>query len=96
MGGGAGLATRCYAKKVAAVEGDALMGVPVDSYFNVPASVREKTSKGLVKNTRHPLGILWKAVQGHFASVDASCKFYDQDLPIVSTTQCFDDLRVPP
>merc|ERR1712232_318879 len=49
---------------------------------------------GLLRR-KHPLGIIWRAVQDHFRIQDPSCRFYDNECPVVTSKQCFDDLRVP-
>eukprot|EP00441_Pelagodinium_beii_P037207 CAMPEP_0197644568 /NCGR_PEP_ID=MMETSP1338-20131121/17498_1 /TAXON_ID=43686 ORGANISM="Pelagodinium beii, Strain RCC1491" /NCGR_SAMPLE_ID=MMETSP1338 /ASSEMBLY_ACC=CAM_ASM_000754 /LENGTH=467 /DNA_ID=CAMNT_0043217987 /DNA_START=60 /DNA_END=1463 /DNA_ORIENTATION=+ len=89
------MATRRFAAKVTPPPGDFLGTAPDDKY-NVPIGVREKVGKNLLLNPKHPLGILWKAVQDYFAQQDPDCKFFDQEVPIVSTVDCFDKLRVPP
>lgn len=71
-------------------------GVEPDSKYNVPMGIREKLGKDLLLKSKHPLGILWRSIQDYFAEQDASCKFFDQEVPVVSTQSCFDDLRVPP
>lgn len=72
------------------------MGTQTDDAYNVPEGVRGKLGKNLLLSQKHPLGILWRAVQQYFQSQDSSFKFYDKEMPIVSTKSCFDDLRVPP
>lgn len=67
-----------------------------DEKFNVPAGVLAKVGADLILQRKHPLGILWRAVQQYFSAQDPSCKFFDRDMPVVTTKSCFDDLRVPP
>eukprot|EP00442_Polarella_glacialis_P008960 CAMPEP_0115113642 /NCGR_PEP_ID=MMETSP0227-20121206/41513_1 /TAXON_ID=89957 /ORGANISM="Polarella glacialis, Strain CCMP 1383" /LENGTH=500 /DNA_ID=CAMNT_0002513751 /DNA_START=59 /DNA_END=1561 /DNA_ORIENTATION=- len=72
------------------------MGVSTDPKFNIPVGLRSKLGKDLLLQTKHPLGILWKATQEYFAAQDPAMKFFDQEHPVVSTADCFDKLRVPP
>lgn len=72
------------------------MGVTTDDDFNIPEGVRAKLGKDLIKNSRHPLGILRQAVQEYFTEKIPGMKFYDNEKPLVSTKQCFDDMLVPP
>lgn len=64
--------------------------------YNVPPGLLAKVGTNLILQKKHPLGILWRSVQDYFASQDPSCKFFDTDVPVVSTKQCFDDLLVAP
>jgi phenylalanyl-tRNA synthetase alpha chain len=67
-----------------------------DGKFNIPPGVLAKVGADLILQPRHPLGILWRAVKEYFTAEDPTCKFFDKDSPVVTTKQCFDDLRVPP
>jgi len=75
---------------------ESILGSPTDEKYNVPTGVREKLGKDLLLKPSHPLGILWKSVQEYFVTVDPDYNFFDTNAPVVGTTQCFDDLRVPP
>eukprot|EP00929_Paragymnodinium_shiwhaense_P012787 TRINITY_DN120680_c0_g1_i1.p1 TRINITY_DN120680_c0_g1~~TRINITY_DN120680_c0_g1_i1.p1 ORF type:complete len:490 (+),score=134.90 TRINITY_DN120680_c0_g1_i1:165-1472(+) len=75
---------------------ETLHGAKTDENFNVPASVSSKLGANLLLKEKLPLGILWKVMQEYFSSIDADCKFYDREEPIVSTNECFDKLRIPP
>ena len=89
------LLTSRMAATVLAPPGE-LLGVAPDEKYNVPVGVREKLGKDLLLNSKHPLGILWRAVQDYFAEQDPKCKFFDTEKPVVNTVDCFDKLRVPP
>jgi len=75
---------------------DELYGAATDKKYNVPESVKAKLGKDLLLQPKHPLGILWVSIQDYFREQDADCKFFDSELPVVSTKACFDDLRVEP
>jgi len=73
-----------------------LHGFKSDAKYNIPESVKAKLGKDLILNPKHPLGILWSAVQNYFKENDAGCKFFDREKPVVTTQECFDNLRVAP
>mmetsp|Transcript_21851 Transcript_21851/g.40197 ORF Transcript_21851/g.40197 Transcript_21851/m.40197 type:complete len:450 (+) Transcript_21851:57-1406(+) len=75
---------------------DTLLWASTDERYNVPDSVRGKLGMDLLLQSKHPLGILWKTVQEYFAEVDPDCKFYDREIPVVTTEDCFDKLNIPP
>lgn len=75
---------------------EAVCGVVPDERCNIPPGLLSKVGTGLILQREHPLGILWRAVQQYFLEQDPSCKFFDQDKPVVTTQQCFDDLLVAP
>lgn len=85
----------CREFAVGATAEKSVLGVPTDEAFNVPVGVLAKVGTNLILEKRHPLGILWQAVQEFFAKQDPTCKFFDKDSPVVTTRQCFDDLLVP-
>lgn len=73
-----------------------LLGIKTDKAYNVPESLKAKLGKNLLLQKNHPLGILWEATQEYMKTQIPEMKFYDQEVPIVSTKNCFDDLRVEP
>lgn len=87
---------RCYAAICRPPPDGILMGVRVDAQYNVPASVRAMIGRELILQPAHPLGVLWSAIQDHFRAKDTPWRFFDRDVPVVSTQDCFDSLLVPP
>ena len=63
---------------------------------NVPPHIAALVGKGLHLRPNHPIGIIRAKIQEYFAAQDVKFTIYDAEDPIVSTTQCFDDLRIPP
>uniref|UniRef100_A0A7S4VCA4 phenylalanine--tRNA ligase n=1 Tax=Alexandrium monilatum TaxID=311494 RepID=A0A7S4VCA4_9DINO len=95
-GAASGLATVAPRRAAAVAAPETFRGTATDDKFNVPEGVQAKLGKDLLLKPAHPLGILWVAIQDYFRSQDPSMKFFDSEVPIVSTTDCFDKLRVPP
>ena len=63
---------------------------------NVPPHIAALVGKGLHTKPNHPIGIIRSKIQEYFASQPHDYIIYDAEDPIVTTTQCFDDLRIPP
>ncbi|KAL7549047.1 hypothetical protein ACHAWF_012314 [Thalassiosira exigua] len=63
---------------------------------NVPPHIAALVGKGLHARPDHPIGIVRAKIQEYFASQPHEYAIYDAEDPIVTTTQCFDDLRIPP
>jgi len=63
---------------------------------NVPPHIAALVGKGLHTKQDHPIGIIRAKIQEYFASQPHDYIIYDAEDPIVTTTQCFDDLRIPP
>ena len=63
---------------------------------NVPPHIAALVGKGLHTKPNHPIGIIRTKIQEYFASQPHDYIIYDAEDPIVTTTQCFDDLRIPP
>lgn len=63
---------------------------------NVPPHIAELVGRGLHEKPEHPLGILCEKIQEYFATLPESYDFFLGEDPIVTTKQCFDDLRIPP
>ena len=65
---------------------------------NVPPHIAALVGRGLHVRPDHPIGIVRAKIQEYFANLDdgATYRIYDAEDPIVTTTQCFDDLRIPP
>ncbi|KAL7438761.1 hypothetical protein ACHAXH_006242 [Discostella pseudostelligera] len=63
---------------------------------NVPPHIAALVGKGLHLKPNHPIGIIRSKIQQYFASLPHNYAVYDAEDPIVTTTQCFDDLRIPP
>ena len=67
------------------------------AYCNVPINIQEKIGRNLHLLPHHPLSILKKKVELYFKTLENEPSFalFDSLSPIVSTTQCFDDLLTP-
>ncbi|KAL3780662.1 hypothetical protein ACHAWO_004143 [Cyclotella atomus] len=64
---------------------------------NVPPHIAALVGKGLHTRPNHPIGIIRAKIQEYFSSLPhQDFTIYDAEDPIVTTTQCFDDLRIPP
>jgi len=63
---------------------------------NVPPHIAALVGKGLHTKPNHPIGIIRAKIQEYFASQPHEYTIYDAEDPIVTTTQCFDDLRIDP
>mmetsp|Transcript_33538 Transcript_33538/g.99935 ORF Transcript_33538/g.99935 Transcript_33538/m.99935 type:complete len:433 (-) Transcript_33538:452-1750(-) len=63
---------------------------------NVPPHIAELVGRGLHLKEDHPIGIIRAKIQEYFAGLDDDFTVFDAEDPIVTTTQCFDDLRIPP
>ena len=63
---------------------------------NVPPHIAALVGRGLHVRPDHPIGIVRAKIQEYFANLpNVEYKIYDAEDPIVTTTQCFDDLRIP-
>jgi len=63
---------------------------------NVPPHIAELVGRNLHLAPDHPIGIVRKKIQDYFASLDTEFHVFNGEDPIVTATQCFDDLRIPP
>eukprot|EP00592_Proboscia_alata_P014498 CAMPEP_0194393344 /NCGR_PEP_ID=MMETSP0174-20130528/123244_1 /TAXON_ID=216777 /ORGANISM="Proboscia alata, Strain PI-D3" /LENGTH=427 /DNA_ID=CAMNT_0039189013 /DNA_START=43 /DNA_END=1326 /DNA_ORIENTATION=+ len=63
---------------------------------NVPPHIAALVGRGLHTQANHPIGIIRSKIQEYFASLPETYELFDAEDPIVTTTQCFDDLRLPP
>ncbi|EJK61167.1 hypothetical protein THAOC_18390 [Thalassiosira oceanica] len=63
---------------------------------NVPPHIAALVGRGLHTRPDHPIGIVRAKIQEYFATLPHEYVVYDAEDPIVTTTQCFDDLRIPP
>jgi len=64
---------------------------------NIPDHIAALVGRGLHEKEDHPLGIINLKINEYFASLEGEKKydFFLGEDPIVTTTQCFDDLRIP-
>lgn len=63
---------------------------------NVPPHIAALVGRGLHTRENHPIGIVRAKIEEYFNSLPTEYKIFDAEDPIVTTTQCFDDLRLPP
>jgi len=68
---------------------------------NVPPHIAALVGRGLHEKPDHPLGIINAKIQEYFRmreqnDNEAHFEFFLGEDPIVTTQQCFDDLRLPP
>ncbi|KAL7437182.1 hypothetical protein ACHAXM_005482, partial [Skeletonema potamos] len=70
---------------------------------NITPHIASLVGRDLHLRPSHPIGIIRSKIQEYFASLSTSStadgttyKIFDAEDPIVTTQQCFDDLRIPP
>lgn len=63
---------------------------------NIPPHIAALVGRGLHTKEDHPIGIVRAKIQDYFNSLDEEYKIFDAEDPIVTCTQCFDDLRIEP
>ena len=63
---------------------------------NIPNHIAALVGRGLHTKEDHPIGIIRSKIQDYFIAQDSEYKIFDGEDPIVTTTQCFDDLRINP
>jgi len=67
---------------------------------NIPPHIAALVGRGLHTKDDHPIGIIRSKIEEYFKSlpdgVGESFHIFDAEDPIVTTKQCFDDLRLPP
>jgi len=71
---------------------------------NIPIHIAQLVGRGLHLKEDHPIGIVRAKIQEYFLSLEKgegegeeeSFHIFDAEDPIVTTTQCFDDLRIGP
>lgn len=63
---------------------------------NVPPHIADLVGRGLHTRADHPIGIIRAKIQEYFSSLPDEYKIFDAEDPIVTTKQCFDDLRIEP
>eukprot|EP00548_Thalassiothrix_antarctica_P005049 CAMPEP_0194133780 /NCGR_PEP_ID=MMETSP0152-20130528/3803_1 /TAXON_ID=1049557 /ORGANISM="Thalassiothrix antarctica, Strain L6-D1" /LENGTH=423 /DNA_ID=CAMNT_0038829137 /DNA_START=142 /DNA_END=1413 /DNA_ORIENTATION=+ len=64
---------------------------------NIPPHIAALVGRGLHEKEDHPLGIINAKINEYFASLEGEeYEFFLGEDPIVTTKQCFDDLRIPP
>eukprot|EP00568_Trieres_chinensis_P012557 CAMPEP_0183317672 /NCGR_PEP_ID=MMETSP0160_2-20130417/58594_1 /TAXON_ID=2839 ORGANISM="Odontella Sinensis, Strain Grunow 1884" /NCGR_SAMPLE_ID=MMETSP0160_2 /ASSEMBLY_ACC=CAM_ASM_000250 /LENGTH=420 /DNA_ID=CAMNT_0025483749 /DNA_START=23 /DNA_END=1285 /DNA_ORIENTATION=+ len=63
---------------------------------NVPPHIADLVGRGLHTRPNHPIGIIRAKIQEYFSTLPEEYKIFDAEDPIVTTKQCFDDLRIDP
>jgi len=63
---------------------------------NVPPHIAELVGRDLHLIENHPIYIIRQKIQDYFESLDTDYKIFNGEDPIVTKTQCFDDLLIPP
>ena len=63
---------------------------------NVTPYIANLVGRDLHKKSAHPLGIIKDRIEAYFAGLETSYDVFDGEDPVVTTTQCFDDLNIPP
>lgn len=63
---------------------------------NVPPHIAALVGRGLHTKPGHPIGIIRTKIQEYFSNLPDEYKIFDAEDPIVTTKQCFDDLRINP
>jgi phenylalanyl-tRNA synthetase alpha chain len=68
-----------------------------DANCNVTTRIASLVGRGLHLNPNHPIGICRAKIEDYFAALEGvTFEIFDAEDPIVTATQCFDDLRIPP
>lgn len=67
-----------------------------DPENNVTPYIARLVGRNLHQKNNHPLYIIRNRIESYFASLDEAYEIFDGEDPIVTTTQCFDDLLIPP
>ena len=63
---------------------------------NVTPYIAALVGRDLHRTANHPLYIIRNRIEEYFGSLESEFKIFDDADPIVTTTQCFDDLLIPP
>ena len=63
---------------------------------NVTPYIADLVGRDLHKIPKHPLNTIKARIEAYFATLDEDYELFDGEDPIVTTTQCFDDLNIPP
>ena len=63
---------------------------------NVTPYIANLVGRDLHKKSAHPLGIIKDRIEAYFEGLETSYDVFDGEDPVVTTTQCFDDLNIPP
>jgi len=63
---------------------------------NITPYIANLVGRDLHKRTNHPLEIIKGRIEKYFAGLETEYEVFDGEDPIVTTTQCFDDLNIPP
>merc|ERR1719506_809369 len=63
---------------------------------NIPPHIAALVGRGLHTKENHPIGIVRAKIQEYFHALEDGDQYqiFDAEDPIVTTTQCFDDLRI--
>lgn len=67
-----------------------------DPKCNVPPHIAGLVGRGLHTKEDHPIGIIRGKIEEYFKALPEEYHIFDAEDPIVTTTQCFDDLRIDP
>ena len=63
---------------------------------NVTPYIANLVGRDLHKTKNHPLNIIKERIEAYFATLDTDFELFDGEDPVVTATQCFDDLNIPP
>jgi len=93
VGGGRRLLSRKSAVADSAVGSRFITGHPDN---NVTPYIANLVGRDLHKTAKHPLNIIKERIEAYFATLDTDFELFDGEDPVVTCTQCFDDLNIPP
>ena len=63
---------------------------------NVTPYIANLVGRDLHRREKHPLYIIRQRIEQYFASLPTEFEIFDGEDPVVTPTQCFDDLLIPP
>jgi len=63
---------------------------------NVTPYIAALVGRDLHKREKHPLHIIRSKIESYFQNLETEYEIFDGEDPVVTTTQCFDDLLIPP
>lgn len=89
--------TRCYAATATTSADRAASRFIVDHpKNNITPYIASLVGRELHLKEDHPILIIRQKIQEYFATLDTEYTIFNGEDPVVTTTQCFDDLLIPP
>jgi len=63
---------------------------------NITPYIAGLVGRDLHKRADHPLGIIKAKIEAYFGGLEVDYEIFDGEDPVVTASQCFDDLNIPP